>query len=771
MARYKFIFNCFLCFVFLPQLSFAQSVLLTGVVLDNTSKEPLQGAVVSVGKTANITNEKGQFSLQILSGKSNQTVQVQVSYVGYQSATIPVGFGSTQTPLTVYLKPSENLLNQTVVSAGRFEQSVKRMVVSTEVIQPYLIQNRNTTMMDKLLDQVPSVNIIDGQINIRSGSGWTYGAGSRVMLLVDDMPFLTGDAGQVKWNFVPIENVKQVEVVKGASSVLYGSSALSGIVHLRTEMASDKPITRISAFSGIYSKPQREGLLWNSDPQMQNGLSIFHTAKKNRFSYALSTNYFKDNGYRQGESDHRLRVNTNLKWQAKNRVQYGLNLGALISDGGSFLLWESYQKGHNILGGEITTTKSSNFYVDPQVSFYTGAFKHNVRGRFMYISNDITNADPSVNQDNSSRNTYAEYQVQRFITGLNLTITGGIANSLSYSNSPLFMGVQSSRNHAAFLQLDQTIARKLTLNAGARYEYFSMNETSESKPVFRAGANYELAKATFIRSSFGQGYRFPSIAERYIETSVGLLNIFPNPNLASETGWNAELGIKQGFSFANVKGFLDVAYFHTQYQNMIDFNMGMWRKFIPDTPFASYGFTSLNVGDTKITGLDLSVNASGNIRKLKVQTILGYTYTNPVMLDIDKVFATDSLGDSYSFRSTRSDSSNVLKYRFKHLFKWDLQLEFNKWQLGYSVRYNSFMENVDAAFISLPLTFFVSGVQRARFANRNGNTVMDARLAYQINSKMKIALVINNLLNAEIMTRPADIRPPRLSIIQFNYSF
>ncbi|MDP3927604.1 MAG: TonB-dependent receptor, partial [Bacteroidota bacterium] len=371
-----------------------------------------------------------------------------------------------------------------------------------------------------------------------------------------------------------------------------------------------------------------------------------------------------------------------------------------------------------------------------------------------------------VNQDNSSRNTYAEYQVQRFITGLNLTITGGVANSLSYSNSPLFMGVQSSRNHAAFLQLDQTIARKLTLNAGARYEYFNMNETSESKPVFRTGANYELAKATFIRSSFGQGYRFPSIAERYIETSVGILNIFPNPNLASETGWNAEIGIKQGFSFAKVKGFLDVAYFHTQYQNMIDFNFGVWRGFDIQNPFSGLGFKTLNIGETRITGLDVSVNATGNIGPVSVQTILGYTYTNPVMLDIDKPFASDSLGISYTFRSTRSDSTNILKYRFQHLFKCDVQLGYKKWQLGFSIRQNSAMQNIDRVFLSL-----VAGLEEARNANRNGNTILDARLAYQINSKMKIALVINNLLNAEIMTRPADIRPPRLSIIQFNYSF
>lgn len=762
MARYKILSNCFLWLLLFSFSSRAQNVSIHGLVLDQTNNEPLIGAIIKVNKTVAISNEKGEFKLLILASDTNN--QLHVRFVGYQDYTQAIPFGSNQNLLKVFLKPNENLLNQTIISAGKYEQSVKRMVVSTEVIKPYLIQNRNTTMMDKLLDQIPSVSVIDGQINIRGGSGWTYGAGSRVMLLVDDMPFLTGDAGQVKWNFVPIENVKQVEVVKGASSVLYGSSALSGIVHLRTEMATDKPITRISVFSGIYSKPNRESLIWNSEPQMQNGLSVFHTAKKDQFTYAISGNYFKDNGYRQGESDNRLRVNANLKWQAKNRVQYGLNIGALVSNGGSFLLWDSYQKGHNILNGQTTKTLSSNFYADPQMSFYTGAFKHHIRGRFMYISNDITNADPNINQDNSSRNTYAEYQVQRFITGLNLAITGGFASNLSFSNSPLYQGIQSSRNQAAFLQLDQTIAQRLTLNAGARWEYFKMNESSESKPVYRAGANYEIAKATFLRASYGQGYRFPSIAERYIETSVGILNIFPNPNLGSETGWNAEMGIKQGFSLGGVKGFVDAAYFHTQYQNMIDFNFGVWRK--TSNPLNGLGFKTLNIGETRITGLDLSLNAEGKLGQCIIQTIMGYTYTNPIMLNMDKPFASDSFGIVYTFRSTRSDSSNVLKYRFKHLFKWDLQLAYKKWQLGYSVRYNSAMDNIDRVFLNI-----AAGMPEARLANNNGNTIMDARLAYQINVKMKIALVINNVFNAEIMTRPADIRPPRLSIIQFNYSF
>ena len=47
-------------------------------------------------------------------------------------------------------------------------------------------------------------------------------------VIVDDMPMLSGDAGRPLWDFVPIENIEQIEIIKGASSVLSGASALSG---------------------------------------------------------------------------------------------------------------------------------------------------------------------------------------------------------------------------------------------------------------------------------------------------------------------------------------------------------------------------------------------------------------------------------------------------------------------------------------------------------------------------------------------------------------
>ena len=92
------------------------------------------------------------------------------------------------------------LIETVVVSAGKFEQRIEETTVSIEVIKPNLISNKNTTNIQTAIDQVPGVNITDGQANIRGGSGWSYGAGTRVQVLVDDMPLISGDAGQAQWS-------------------------------------------------------------------------------------------------------------------------------------------------------------------------------------------------------------------------------------------------------------------------------------------------------------------------------------------------------------------------------------------------------------------------------------------------------------------------------------------------------------------------------------------------------------------------------------------
>lgn len=757
-----------------------QAFSLSGMIEDETHK-PLIGASVSINpKTGTVSDINGKFTIP---HSYNDSVDLYITYLGYENHKQRVAPYAQNILIT--LKPSGSQLNQIVVSAGKYNQEIKRVTVSTDIIKPYLIENKVTVNMENIMNQLPGVNVVDGQANIRGGSGWSYGAGSRVLVMLDDMPYITGDANQVQWKFLPTENIEQLEVIKGASSVLYGSSALNGVINIRTAKPKDKPQLQFTSFAGIYDKLKRDSSRWSNTNRMQYGFNFFESQRIKRLDLTVALNGLKDEGYRMGERDERIRfsVNTNYRHGKIAGLQYGLNASIMSTKAQSFLLWESWQQAYTSLDSQTTNSKTTIFSIDPHADFFVWGLKHRIRSRILRNINDIETMDPSVNQDNASWMVYGEYQLQKELPRQLGVITGGFAMSNVSSNSPLYNGVHTSHNTAPYIQADIRF-RRWSFSAGSRHEIFNMDGKSESKTIFRAGSSFEATKSTFLRASYGQGYRFPSIAERYISTSAGAINVFPNPQLRSETGWNAEVGIKQGFKISNWQGFADVAYFHTEYQNMVEFNFGQWKALDFNNPSAflkSFGFTSLNIGDARITGIDAALTGSGAIGAIGIRSLVGYTYINPVSLTPDRVFVTDSSANlpgadpkqgQYTYRNTGSDTStNTLKYRYNHLFKADIEATYKKWSIGYSIRYNSYYKNSDRVFETPPISIAVPGIADGRAVNKDGDWLMDVRVSCQLTTIFKLNAVVNNLTNHEQMTRPADMRPPRLFMLQLTVKF
>ena len=132
---------------------------------------------------------------------------------------------------------------------------------SLEVIKPTAIENLGFTSTDEAIERAPGVTMVDGQANIRGGSGFSYGAGSRVLLLTDDIPSTQADAGRPNWGHIPLENIGQIEIIKGAASALYGSSAMNGIINIRTAYPTSKEYNHLVFYTTQYNKPETSTLL------------------------------------------------------------------------------------------------------------------------------------------------------------------------------------------------------------------------------------------------------------------------------------------------------------------------------------------------------------------------------------------------------------------------------------------------------------------------------------------------------------------------------
>ena len=723
---------------------------ITGIVTDQNTGKPLPGVNVTSGSSSGTsTNENGQYTLGLPTGSHT----LLFSYIGYANMEKSVTIASQeQTVLNIALSPELVSLDMAVITAGRFEQKLEEVTVSMEIIKPEFIEYNNTVNLETAINQTPGVDVLDGQASVRGGGGYSYGAGSRVMILLNDIPMLTADVNEAKWNFLPVELIDQVEILKGASSALYGSSALNGVINVRTKTPDARPKTNVAMFSGVYLRPERNELTWwwETNPLFA-GASFSHLRKAGTVDLVFNGYALSDNGYRMDNYEERVRFGAGFRHNPKNvkGLSYGLNASFQEQNFSDFLIWQDADSGAFLQNPDaVLPTRGQRLNLDPYMNFYgKKGGKQSLKGRFYRNYNRF---DENPDKNNGSDLYYGEYQFQKRVREkVNWSI--GLMGSYEETKAELY-GDHFSNNLGAYTQADARLWDLLSVSLGLRWEYYALNgEKNASRPVFRAGVNYQPAESTFIRASFGQGYRFPSIAETYTATTIGLLNVFPNPDLEPETSWSAELGARQGFRIGRWRGFIDAALFWNEYQDMIEFTFGVYPDDSTSIPtLEDVGFKSLNVSDARITGVDLLTGGSGFWRQAFINFYLGYTFMNPYEIN------------------TEDGESQILKYRYRHSVKGDIELAWKKISGGMNIIYNSHMERIDEAFEEKILGQEIfPGLKQYRIDNDKGFVVCDFRVAYQLTSASKIALILKNLFNKEYMGRPGDIMAPRSITLQF----
>ena len=670
---------------------------------------------------------------------------------------------------TIY--PQNELMNAVIIGINKEKMALQNATVSTSILKPYLLQNKVTNTYSEILDQMPGISITDNQLNIRNGAGWSYGAGSRTLIAVDEIPLLSGDAGSAAWSFMPQEITAGAELIKSAGSVVYGSSALNGVLNLRTIEAGDKDKLSISSNMGFYSKPPVASQAYSNNPQTQTGLMGYYATRQKQNDMVFHWNFFNDDGYRLNEKDRRGRFGFKYKRNSKKikGLSYGSNQSMQYGRSGSFLLWESGTLPYTSLDSGYNYTYGTRLAIDPYIVFHRRKSTHKLITRFFLVNNRVEDDNPNTDNSNGSSLLYTEYKFKHYLNS-SFTINLGLVGMGSETSSPLYKGSQKNRNVASYAQLEYHKKRWRT-GIGARYEYFEMGRTKVEKPVFRFGTNYKVAKATFLRGSIGQGFRFPSVAEAFTQTSVGPITVYANPELRPETSLAAEIGIKQGIQTKKISAFVDLALFQNTLDDMMEFTFGQWVA-IPTPPESGYGFKSLNAGKGRVQGVEVEVMAQYKTRKYDWVLLAGYTFSDAKNLEPNKVIAIDEsvLKKPLTFNNTRSDSTLFLKYRYKHLYKFDWQYNRHSgWMVGLSARYMSKMENIDAAFQGFPINLFIPGVLESR--PRMGNAlIFDLRAGFEISEHFWINGQIRNVLNTAYYGRPADIQDPRLFQIQVKYS-
>ncbi|MBM3165044.1 MAG: TonB-dependent receptor [Bacteroidetes bacterium] len=776
----SFIFNISLI---LSLSHFSQGFLVTGKVQSSETGKTILGALIrnNQNKALTKTDSSGNFTIECTS----LPVGITLTADGFERQEQVI---SSEEFKVFSLETKQRTMNTVVVSAGRRDQKIEEIPISIDIIKPSLIVNKGLTNLAQAVDQSPGVYVMDGQVSIRGGGGYAYGAGSRVMLLWNGIPMLSPDVGDAKWNAIPMEQASQIEVLKGASSVLYGSGALNGIIALNEREPGPEGIMQARVQSGLYTNPRRKSMQWWGAGKEQAFNPMFHLAdvyygkSLRNIGFTLGANGFYTEAYRQGEMEKRGRINGSFFYRPLKenaRFKAGLSYNFQWQDVGIFVLWKNDSMGYQAMDNSLSRQRAIRFNIDPYFRFIDGKKgRHHVRTRYYLVT---TGNEGNVVDASFAQMYYLDYQYQQKISEKGNLIFG-ITNTHNRIKSWVF-GDHLSINSAAYGQWELK-SNKWDFTGGLRLEYCQLDTlipdsqveilgvNSPVYPIARAGIHYEPRKGTHLRGSLGQGIRFPSVAERFVSTSVGGVVIFKNPNLRPETGYAGELGVKQVFLLGDWKAMADIAGFANYYSNMTEFTFGLYK---PDSivtlqttdPNAIdyfynwVGFQAQNAEEAFIGGFEISLNSEGKIKDVELTSLLGYTYMNPISLNNDSIY-----------RLSFSDATtNMLKYRFNHMAKADVQATYKGISLGISARYNSFMKNIDAVFEDGILgQELLVGMDKYRAIYNQGVTVMDARIGYRISEEFKVNFIMDNLFNVEYVSRPGTVQPPRTLILQMQMS-
>lgn len=763
---------------FMLQTSNAQTI--SGKVSDKANGETLIGVNIfnqdNVGASTNID---GEYSVNLPAGDHTVTFK----FIGYELKTKKVTLKEGEDlKLNIKLSTASTTLDLVVVTGSQFEKKVSDEMVTVDVVQEYLIENTASPDLKAAVGKVPGVTILDGQASIRGGGGYSYGVGSRVQLVIDDLPLLTGDLKDIQWSAIPMETVEQIEVVKGASSGLYGSGAMNGVIHVRTGWGKAKPETSFRIYQGVYTNPKIEEARWwdKSFSPTFTGAFISHRQKIKNFDVVVGAHASSDLTYLQ--RGHRQAFRGNFKTRYRSTkvkgLSYGLNGSAQYQQSGRFVLWTNNLEGaYKPLDGTSSTDKYAFVNVDPWIQ-YSGekVGMHSLKARYYRVErrNDSWE-DPS-----ASNVMFFDYRFQNEFKH-RFRFTAGIQYQYIWSFSSLYpeAGNIITHNPSVYAQLEKQFGKRITILYGLRNEtnklpsigtettwtIFDVGPVTIKLPfITRFGSNFKVAKKTNIRASFGQSFRFPSIGEKHIDASLGPLKILPNEELQSESGWSAELAVKQGFRLSKWNAYFDFALFWMEFKDMVEYQFGIYDIGEPEP---TLGFKPFNVSKARVAGVEFGLTGDGSIGPIPVRVFLGYTFNYPADLQSDtsqknvEVFI-QNFFQSINNSDSLTESASILKYRITNVFKADIELDFWKFTVGYSAEYNSYINRIDAEFET-----FLPGFSEYRELNNSGIWKMDARFMFRISKRSSVAFIAKNFLNEFYSLRPGVMEAPRSFSLQY----
>ena len=393
-------------------------------------------------------------------------------------------------------------LREVVVTATRTERNLASLPLPTSIITSEAISKSGVTRLNEILFEqtglltIPDFGGVEG-IQVQ-GLDASY-----TLILIDGVPLVGRTAGTLDLSRISVGNIDRIEIVKGASSSLYGSEALAGVINIITK----KP--KQDLFSG--------NLSYRYASFETNDVNTNLVWKKNKFSGSVFANYFNTNGYDLNESTPEKTVEPFYNITIQPKLYYDFSDDLKLVVGTRYYSQKQEYKatidsekydGNSIINewnSQIKVTQKWNNKFYSEYEFYATNYK----------TDEFLN---DVNQQLFEANFYNQWlfrpEVRTTVSFQKSKITGGIGTNRETLNRTYFDSNIVFNSQYAFLQYDYNPTDKWNVLTGFRYDNHQEYQ-SQLSPKF--AVNYKVNQNISLKSSIGYGFKAPDFRQLYFD--------------------------------------------------------------------------------------------------------------------------------------------------------------------------------------------------------------------------------------------------------------
>lgn len=474
-------------------------------------------------------------------------------------------------------------LQEVVVTGTRTPKFLKDTPIQTRVISSRDIARTDATNVQDLLQQeLPGVEF-SYSMNQQTHLNFAGFGGQGILFLVDGERLAGESMDDVDFSRLLMAGVERIEIVKGASSALYGSSAAGGVVNIITKNATEPWTLNVNARYAKHNDQRYGGVFALRSKHWSNAFSAnYHsmdnynvTSAPNPVTRVISTIY----------GERTVDFKDKLTWRPSDRLSVGARAGYFFRETTRTMnLPERYRDFSGGLRLDWLITKDDNLQANYSFDQYDKSDYQQLRHLDI---RDYSNV----------QNTFRLLYSHSF--GETAMLTAGADYMHDYLYNTYLTGAAREQDcYDVFAQYDWNITDKLEAVAAVRYDYFSDRQNSQFTP--KLNLRYKPNRRLVLRAGYGMGFRAPSLKERYYNFDMaGIWIVEGNENLKAEKSHN--FTISADYTRANCN--LAVSAYYNNVSNKLSTSAPYFKSIEDKLPYLPY----TNLANYQVFGGEVGV--------------------------------------------------------------------------------------------------------------------------------------------------------------------